>query len=173
MKIKEITEHASAGACSSGAIASSTAQPGPGQFFGGNPNSSVYSSIKRNRSKNKKKLKENFVSDKIQDLIDSLNKTYKIPDYTCPKINDVIYELEVTKNMCINKIVRNYESVADFAWDIEDHIKNALRGMENIRTANDQLQTLGIEWHEATKEAKEIASKSYNETEFQPFRNES
>jgi hypothetical protein len=58
MKIKEITEHASAGACSAGAIASSTAQPGPGQFWGGDPNSSVYSTIKRNRSKNKKKTRK-------------------------------------------------------------------------------------------------------------------
>lgn len=61
MKIKDIIrENGSGGGTSSGSIStvnSPIGTPPAGQFFGGDPNSSIYSPIKRHRKKRKNAVK--------------------------------------------------------------------------------------------------------------------
>lgn len=62
----QVAESASCGGTSSGSIATSlTGSPSNGQFFGGNPNTSVYGPIKKNRKKRKTIISRNISEGRI------------------------------------------------------------------------------------------------------------
>lgn len=60
MRLSDIKENASSGATGAGSISTSMSggTPPTGQFFGGDPTSSIYSTIKRHRNARKKAVKE-------------------------------------------------------------------------------------------------------------------
>lgn len=74
-------------------------------------------------------------------------KAPKVPDITCPAIDDVISRLERLSNTTQNLTTRTC---------------NVLIGkMEKLRTANEQLRDSGVFWNQAVKDVidKYIAKK--------------
>ena len=74
-------------------------------------------------------------------------KAPKIPDITCPAIDDVINRLELLANTDKQVTTRTFKALA--------------AKLEKLRTANEQLRESGIYWNNATKELidKYIAKK--------------
>ncbi len=61
----------------------------------------------------------------------------KVPDYTCPTIDDVLVRIEKFQNK--NKVISDYQ------WKL---IK---KRMEQLRTDNDKLRESGIYWYDVAK----------------------
>ena len=64
-------------------------------------------------------------------------KAPKVPDITCPAIDDVLNQLEKLVGYEIKQ--RKYKAIE--------------RKMERLRKQNEQLRECGIYWHDACKEA--------------------
>jgi 4-hydroxy-3-methylbut-2-enyl diphosphate reductase IspH len=65
-------------------------------------------------------------------------KAPKVPDITCPAIDDVINRLEKLSNTSQKLTTAQYKVLAN--------------KMEKLRTANEQLRDSGIYWHNACEE---------------------
>ena len=63
-------------------------------------------------------------------------KAPKVPDITCPAIDDVLNQLEKLVGHEIKQ--RKYKAIE--------------RKMERLRTANEKLRESGVYWHDACKE---------------------
>ena len=64
-------------------------------------------------------------------------KAPKVPDITCPAIDDVLNQLE----KCVGRELTHRK------------FKATERKMEKLRKANEQLRDCGIYWHDACKKA--------------------
>jgi hypothetical protein len=82
-----------------------------------------------------------------QDII-NLKSSIEIPQNTCPIIDSVIKELKDSESMAkeIQKS-ENLEDIYSLASDIEWSVSNSQSSMEEIRSANDELRTIGKEWY--------------------------
>jgi hypothetical protein len=65
------------------------------------------------------------------------NKAPKVPDYTCPIIDDVLVKIEKFQN--------KDQVISPFQWKL---IK---KRMEQLRNDNDCLRESGIYWHDIAK----------------------
>lgn len=63
----------------------------------------------------------------------------KVPDYTCPQIDDVLARIEKIKEK---------QALSKYQHDI------IVRRMEALRKANDALRESGIYWYEIAKNIK-------------------
>ena len=74
-------------------------------------------------------------------------KSPKIPDITCPAIDDVINRLEVLANTDKQITTRTFKTLS--------------AKLEKLRTANEQLRESGMYWNQAAKDLidKHIAKK--------------
>ena len=74
-------------------------------------------------------------------------KAPKIPDITCPAIDDVINRLELLANTDTQVTTRTFKALS--------------AKLEKLRTANEQLRDSGIYWNQAAKDLidKYIAKK--------------
>ena len=74
-------------------------------------------------------------------------KSPKIPDITCPAIDDVINRLEILANTDKQVTTRTFKTLS--------------AKLEKLRTANEQLRESGMYWNQATKDLidKHIANK--------------
>jgi hypothetical protein len=77
MRLSEIQESASAGATGAGSICTNLAggTPPKGQFFGGDPASSIYSTIKKHRKQRKEEVAESFYKFDDNDVASEDDKT--------------------------------------------------------------------------------------------------
>ncbi len=64
----------------------------------------------------------------------------KVPDYTCPQIDDVLARIEKIKDK---------QKLSQYQHDV------IMRKMEQLRTANDLLRESGIYWYEIAKNIKD------------------
>ena len=64
----------------------------------------------------------------------------KVPDYTCPQIDDVLARIEKIKEK---------QALSKYQHDI------IMRRMEALRKANDALRESGIYWYEIAKKIKD------------------
>ena len=64
----------------------------------------------------------------------------KVPDYTCPQIDDVLARIEKIKEK---------QALSKYQHDI------IMRRMEALRKANDALRESGIYWYEIAKQIKD------------------
>ena len=64
----------------------------------------------------------------------------KIPDYTCPQIDDVLARIEKIKDK---------QKLSQYQHDL------IMKKMEALRKANDALRESGIYWYEIAKKLKE------------------
>ena len=64
-------------------------------------------------------------------------KAPKVPDITCPAIDDILNQLE-------KQIGREFK---------QSKFKSIERKMEKLRKANEQLRDSGVYWHDACKDS--------------------
>ena len=65
-------------------------------------------------------------------------KAPKVPDYTCPTIDDVLVRIE--------KFQSNQKVITEYQWKL---IKKRL---EQLRSDNDNLRESGIYWYDVAKQ---------------------
>jgi len=121
MKIKELfKENASAGASSAGGIASISAPLGSAPGFGGDATASIYSQIKKHRTRRKKKVSENIsVSKSWQvslDLFKQFSNAISRLDKTNPEKEKFVYDIAKTQG-CSD----------DEAWEVVENFFKKLR----------------------------------------------
>ena len=92
-------------------------------------------------AKKKRPSKDKLVYSRIK------KKAPKVPDITCPAIDDVIKRLETLASTTKQLTTAQYKVLSN--------------KLERLRTANEQLRESGIYWNNATKELidKYIAKK--------------
>ena len=83
-------------------------------------------------AKKRKQPKHKLVYKKLK------KKAPKVPDITCPAIDDVINRLEILANTDKQMTTRTFKVLSN--------------KLEKLRTANEQLRDSGIYWNNAAKE---------------------
>lgn len=88
----------------------------------------------------------------IEDDFSYLERALSIPGYTCPNIDNVIKRVNNAEAMSISiQKEDNIESAHSLAFDIEYELSWVENEMEQIRSDNERLRELGVNWHKQAK----------------------